>query len=820
MEDDVSSSNVHIVCQYKDFIASFGLWLNKNPINYAVPLILMQLSIISLSSLLIDACLQHLGQPSIVSQIIGGILFGPSILGHKTLIGSRLFPARSVSTLETAAAFGITFFFFAIGVRSDPSLMVRPGRQAAVLGTTAMVITLLCSVSLAFVLKNYLPMDTKLATSLPYIAASHSLIAFPNISCLLADLNMLSSDLGRLTISSAMFCDLIGVSLVAILLAVLQSNSDPVKSILSVLSAVILVLSLVYIVRPIVKKVVKRIPTGKSLAEVYVFIFFTGNLVVAFVSEVIGQHFVLGPLVFGFMVPDGPPLGEAIISKLDYFVGKFLYPTFLTTSGLKTNIFAVEFRSFWILTLVVLFSFLIKIGAVVFTSRFINISLQDSIVIGLMMNARGVCELIVFNFWRDGGVISDQEFALCVLSVIGVTSVITPLIKLLYDPSKRYIPLKRRTIQHSKRDTELRILVCIQNHDTVPSIINLLEASDATEDSPIAVIAILLVELVGRATPMLVAHQSTRTLQPTNSKSGHIINALRQYELCNERCVTVQSFSAISHLPTMHDDICRVALDQNATLVILPFHKHWEIDGSIGSINKGMQNMNVKVMDKASCSVGILVDRGILTGSLSILNSQSIYHVAVIFIGGPDDAESLAYGARMGRHNNVTLTIIRFLLFGCDNPRERKFDNNLIDEVRQANLGNQNFVYQEQVVKDGVGLAASLRGLENSFDLLIVGRNHQASQILTGLGAWSECPELGVVGDILASPDFGSTASVLVVQQQRLVGDKFKNRMNKPAVVISHQSTHDATFNGPIMAPPPTNDHDPRWEIAIDRERS
>ncbi|KAI3470933.1 hypothetical protein Pfo_027596 [Paulownia fortunei] len=110
----------------------------------------------------------------------------------------------------------------------------------------------------------------------------------------------------------------------------------------------------------------------------------------------------------------------------------------------------------------------------------------------------------------------------------------------------------------------------------------------------------------------------------------------------------------------MHDDIFRVALDQNATIVILPFHKHWEIDGSIGSENKAMQNMNIKVMDKAPCSVGILI---ILTGSLSILNNQSIYRVAVIYIGGLDEAESLCYGASMGQHNNVTLTIIRFLLF-------------------------------------------------------------------------------------------------------------------------------------------------------------
>ncbi|KAK6156074.1 hypothetical protein DH2020_010322 [Rehmannia glutinosa] len=672
-------------------------------------------------------------------------------------------------------------------------MMFRPGRQALVLGISAMFTTFLFSVSLSFVLKAYVAMDDTLATALPFIAAAQCLTAFSNVSCLLIELKMASSDLGRIASSTAILCDLIGMTLLVTTISVLQSRFEPRESLMAVSSAFLFVVFMVYVVRPVILKALKRIPTGKPLGDQYVFLCFAGILITGFYTELIGQHFMFGPMVFGFILPDGPPLGAPMISKLDLPIGKFLYPTFLTTSGLKTNIFKIDLRSLWITAFLITFSCLIKIGAVVIASRFLNIYVHDAVVIGLILNARGICELLMYNLWRDGGVLTDQEFALSVLSVVGVTAIITPLIKLLYDPSKQRIPLERRTIQHSKRDSELRILVCIQEQDNVPSIINLLEASNATQESPIAVIAVVLEELVGRATPMLVAHQSTRTLQPNNSRSGHIINALRQFELCNESCVTIQSFSAISHLQMVHDDICRVALDQNATIVVLPFHKRWEIDGSIGTVNKAVQNMNIKVLDKAPCTVGILVDRGVLTGSMSILNNnQSIYRVAVIYIGGPDDAESLCYGARMGSHTNVTLTIIRYLLHGCDSARERKQDNNLIDEVRQANMENQNFKFQEQVVKDGVGLAASLRGIEKSFDLVIVGRNHQAfSHILMGLGAWSECPELGIVGDLLSSEDFGSTTSVFVVQQQRLVqGEKLMKRMRK-AVVVSHESGHD-----------------------------
>ncbi|KAL3650322.1 hypothetical protein CASFOL_006725 [Castilleja foliolosa] len=813
--DAVSSGNAHILCQYKDSIASFGMFLNRNPLEYSVPLILFQLCIMTITSTGIDFCLQPLGQSSIVAQILGGVLYGPSFLGQDPKIGNTLFPLRSFIILETAAAFGIMFFFFAIGIGSDTKMMFHPPKQAVIIGISAMFSTLFLTVLFSFALKSYVVMDDSLALALPFIAASQGLTGFPNIAYFLSELKMSNSDLGRLAISSAMLCDLFGMSLIGVLLGIIQSNSDPVKSALSISSAFIFVLGMAYLVGPVVRHVSRRVPTVKSMTEMHILFFFAGALLSALMTEIIGQHFVLGPLVLGLLVPEGQPLGEALISKLEFPIGKFLYPTFLTTSGLKMDVLKIELWSFWIVMVLMVFSSVIKILAVVCSGHFLKIHVRECVVVGLMLNARGVCELVVYNLWREAGILTEQGFALSILSLIGVTCVITPLIKLLYDPTKQRVPLKRRTIQHLKRDAELRILVGIRNQDNIPIIVNLLEASYADEQNPIAVIAILLVELVGRATQMVVAHQSTRSLQPVHSESGPIVNALRQYELCNELCVTVQLFSAISYVHTMHDDIFRVALDQNATILILPFHKRWEIDGSIGSENRAIQNMNVKVLDRAPCSVGILVDRAILTGSLSILNNQSTFRVAVVFIGGPDDMESLCYGARMGRHVNITLTIIRFLLFGCDTARERKQDNSLIDEVRQANMGNQSFIYQEQVVKDGVGLAGSLRGLGNSFDLMIVGRQHQASEILTGLGAWSECPELGVVGDILASQDFQGTASVLVVQQQRLPGEKLKDRLMRP-VVTNHESLHDPPASG-LAGPAAGGDSNPRWEIAIDR---
>ncbi|CAK9160612.1 unnamed protein product [Ilex paraguariensis] len=631
--------------------------------------------------------------------------------------------------LETTASFGLMFFLFTVGVKMDPAMMVRPGRTAILLGVSAMFITMALTVPLSFVFKNYVPMDASLVKSFPLIAASQCLTPFPDIAYLLTELKIVNTDLGRLALSSAMFCDMLGISLTAVGFAAL----------------------------PVILQILKRKLEGEPVGESLISTIFVIVLITGFLSETIGQHYVLGSLVLGLVVPEGSPLGAELVSKLDYPISKVLYPTFLTVSGLKTNIFKIDLQSLWIVAFFALFSSLVKIGAMILPARYNNIPVRDAVVLGLMMNARGIVELVLYNLWLDAQILTDQEFALVVLSVIGTTAI---------------------------RVTALRILVCIQNQDNVPSIVNLLEASNATKESPIAVIAVLLVKLVGRTTPILIAHQPQRTLESSTSRSSHIINALRHYELYNETCVTVQSFSAILHFETMHEDVCRVALDQNANIVIMPFHKNWTIDGSIGSINRAMQGLNLKVLDKAPCSVGILVDRGILCGSLSILNNQSVYNVAVIYIGGADDAESLCYGSRMVRHRHVTLTVIRFLLFGCHNARERKLDNDFISAIRQANTGNDRFVYQEEVVRDGVGLAASL-------------------------DAWSECRELGIIGDMLASPDFGITASVLVVQQQK-VGGKIINPTMKP--VIHNQNTPRHGTSATLGS-----SNNRTWAISMDR---
>ena len=153
-----------------------------------------------------------------------------------------------------------------------------------------------------------------------------------------------------------------------------------------------------------------------------------------------------------------------------------------------------------------------------------------------------------------------------------------------------------------------------------------------------------------------------------------------------------------------------------------------------------------------------------------MLGSWSLFRVGVFFIGGADDREAVAYAMRMSEHPNVTVTLVRFLplqmTINDHDPNERRMDNDMINEFKVSKVGSEKALYKEEMVVDSVCTCSGIRSMENSFDLILVGRRHEEnSPMVYGLNDWMDYPELGFLGDILASEDFTGKVSTLVIQQ-------------------------------------------------------
>lgn len=293
---------------------------------------------------------------------------------------------------------------------------------------------------------------------------------------------------------------------------------------------------------------------------------------------------------------------------------------------------------------------------------------------------------------------------------------------------------------------------------------------------------------------MLIVHSTRKSGRPalnrTQAQSDHIINAFENYEQNAGNTVSVQPLTAISPYSSMHEDICSVAEDKRVAFIIIPFHKQQTVDGGMELINPAFRTINQNLLANAPCSVGILVDRGLSGSSTRTTSNQaSVSHnVAVLFFGGPDDREALAYAWKMSDHPGISITVMRFrpteevsgmaggpghhpndpgvLTVMTDTEKDKQLDEDYIRQFRMKAANNESVTYVERLVNNGEETVAAIRSIDNLHDLYIVGRGQGVISPLTaGLTDWSECPELGAIGDLLASSDFAATVSVLVVQQ-------------------------------------------------------
>lgn len=323
---------------------------------------------------------------------------------------------------------------------------------------------------------------------------------------------------------------------------------------------------------------------------------------------------------------------------------------------------------------------------------------------------------------------------------------------------------------HLKKNAELRVVACIHRPDHIVPIINLLGISYPNKDSPIVVHVLQLIELIGRAAPQFISHQMSKSSLSDITYSENIIFSFSKFEKDHNGFASVYAYTAISPATLMHEDVCTLALDKLTSLIILPFHKKWSADGSVEAESHAMRNLNCNVLEWSPCSVGILIQRGRLgRQTCNDARSEKNLNVAIIFIGGKDDREALIYAARMARDPKVKLTIVHI------SPAEKKgiqnWDGQALDAevLRESKDNRKDVIYIHEMVNDGSETVLICRSMMNEYDLIIVGRQQgKDSTVTNAINEWSEFPELGSIGDLLAS-EIHSTSSLLVVQQQNSV---------------------------------------------------
>jgi len=271
---------------------------------------------------------------------------------------------------------------------------------------------------------------------------------------------------------------------------------------------------------------------------------------------------------------------------------------------------------------------------------------------------------------------------------------------------------------------------------------------------------------------MLIVHDACNTGGVNDKEQLELTAAFEAMKAGRDTStISVETLSVVSAYATMHEDICSLAVEKTTSLIILPFHLSTESSVE-GTVHNSLRSVNKSVMERAKCTVAVLVDRG---HRVPTKKNPRNRHFFLLFVGGPDDREALAYAERMSGSPGVRLTVTRFLperdcyaeLESDGECTEKALDERCLEAFLHETRAKETVSFTEEVVRDGEEIVKAINTRKgDGFDLVIVGRgNGRRSPLGVESGLWSEFPEFGLLGDALVCSSFAATALILVIQQ-------------------------------------------------------
>lgn len=535
-----------------------------------------------------------------------------------------------------------------------------------------------------------------------------------------------------------------------------------------------------------------------------------GVMLSGFMTDMIGIHAIFGAFIFGVIVPHNGELQWKLRSGIEDFVSGLLLPLYFASNGLKTDVSKIRGGEAWgLLALVISTACAGKIIGTFAVAVCCTIPVRESLALGVLMNTKGLVELIVLNIGRDKKVLDDEMFTILVIMALFTTFITTPTVMAIYKPT----PNDENHQSSSKAktsDSPFRILACIRGQPELPSITSLVNsyaAATRTTASVTKLYIMRLIELTDRSSSIVKARKTRMNGLPCIGRfragdfNEPVAAAFKAHHHQHWAAICVRTATSVSTLARMHEDICHVAKMKRAEMVILPFHKQQkrEDDHEVVEINlgQGWRGVNERVLREARCSVAVLVDRGFGLGPDTISgNGENVQAkmVCVVFLGGPDCREALRLAGLMADNPGMRINVIRYSSSSSGQDSRIKYqspdhpgidhqshnipmistaerhEEGLDEEAMLSFIQRWNETVRYVEKKTGNIIEELLEiGKSGEFELLMVGKGRFARDIAAEVArAQVEYQELGPIAGMLASSNHGLMSSLLVIQQHDL----------------------------------------------------
>ncbi|KAJ4767955.1 Cation/H(+) antiporter 15 [Rhynchospora pubera] len=750
------------------------------PVNISafLPHALLSLVMIVIISRGLHFFLRRLKQPLFVSQMMAGILIYQFCnVGRRvdSIDYHMLFQPKNRRLEQSLSNIGIFFNFFLMALKVDISSIWLMGKKPFIIGIISLSIPSMVTFIVYFFIRNLLGyhVKSKHDFSLPLLAMLCHSFFFVQAE-VLSELGLLSSELGRLALSTSIIQDLIFWILTPVFNSMTQSQYGEKNVILHLLFFAIMVAFIILVIRPYALWVVRNTPSHARVREVHITMITLLVILMALASDIVGASYIVGPMLMGFALPSGPPLGTALVGQIDLVATELLLPLVYIVAGREMDWTAAgqDPSHGLCLGIMVLIASITKFATVAISAAYCGLPLKNGVLLGLIMDFKGIMETLILIYFKSGRVINGATYTYLILVVVAMTSISSLLVSIFYKPLDMENNVCKN-VRDLSCQSELRIITCFFDDKPIPALLDFFEwLTSLVAQHCTCIYALHLKELRASSRSSLVCHHKGKE-HTDKMNMDPILNHFATFAQQKKEKVTVMPFTSVVPQTNLHEDICSLVVERKIALVIVPSPRKNSV--AYAESDQSVRDLIPLVLEQAQCSVGIMVYHN-LTRVASTLQGHQ-FCIGVVFIGGPDDREVIAIAGHMAYHPSVQLNILHFripCIIGSKRSdlvelcvREQKLDDQVIDQLQRENAHNDRLAISEVAINDPVQIMDVIHPLGYKYDLLLVGRRHKHLSILESeaLVEWTEWPELGVIGDLLASPDFKTSANILVVQQ-------------------------------------------------------
>jgi Kef-type K+ transport system membrane component KefB len=395
-------------------------------------ILLLQIVVVCAVARALGWLFARLHQPRVIGEIVAGILLGPSLLGWLSPQAlAFLFPAQGLGSLYSLSQVGLLLFMFQVGAELDVRELRRMGRVVVLTSNISILVPFLGGVGLALFLHPRLSSEAvPVSIFALFMGTAMSITAFPVLARILSERRMLKSKIGSIAISCAAVDDITAWCLLAFLIIKVRSGTAS-----ALLFTLVGLTAYVVLMTRVVRPLLSRHPAFKRetmSTDVLAFVLLL-TFLSAWTTEWLGVHALFGAFFAGVILPRSEGLARSVITKLETLNTVLLLPLFFAFTGLRTSVslLTTDATLWFYCLLIILVAVVGKLLPCVLSVRLAGLDWREAFSVGVLMNTRGLVELIILNVGFDLGVISPTLFSMMVMMALVTTFMTTPLLDLL-----------------------------------------------------------------------------------------------------------------------------------------------------------------------------------------------------------------------------------------------------------------------------------------------------------------------------------------------------------------------------------------------------